>query len=131
MTIDFIVGRIEERGGFIRIRGVNVFTFHSPDTDALHAAGVYIPCIFDSYLRSCGMKAAGMLVIQPLLATDEYFPERPLLFRHIVMCFQVKGVGGYVFSFLHEPGLLPLPRRPLHALLRGLPAFLYYRGHCH
>src|SRR5258708_15725306 len=110
---------------------VDVFALHRPDTAPLHAAGVYIPCSFDSHLRICGMTAAGMLVIQPLLATDEYFPERPLLFRHIVMCFQVKGVGGYVISFLHGSGLLRLPKRPLPALLRRMPAFLHSRVHCH
>ena len=78
MAINLIVGRIEEGGGLVGIGGMDIFTFHDPDADAFHAAGVYVPCIFDSHLCVCRVEATGMLVIQPLFAADEYFPEGPI-----------------------------------------------------
>jgi hypothetical protein len=58
---------------------MDMFTFYYPDTDSFHATGIYIPGIFDSHLRICGMQAARMLVIQPLFAPDEDLPKWPLI----------------------------------------------------
>jgi len=77
MAIHFVVGRVKERCRLVGIGGMDIFTLHDPDADAFPPAGVYIPCIFDSHLCVGGMEAAGVFVIQPLLAADEYFPERP------------------------------------------------------
>ena len=60
---------------------MDMFGFHYPDAHAFHAAGVYIPCVFNRHLCVGGMKAAHVFVVESLFASDKDLPQRPVMLR--------------------------------------------------
>jgi hypothetical protein len=67
-----------QRIAFCRNARMYVFAFNGPDAHAFHSSCVHIPCIFNRHPRISSMKAAYMFMVEPLLAADKNFPERPL-----------------------------------------------------
>lgn len=61
---------------------MDMFRLHDPYTDAFHSARVNVPRIFDRHFGVGSVKAANVLMIEALPASDKHFPERPVGLCH-------------------------------------------------
>ena len=96
MTVNLIHSRFIQLSRFFRIGSRDVLAFHHPDAHTFHAAGVYIPRILNGHLCIGSVQAAHMLVVEALLASDEYFSEGPFIHRG----FLFGSAGGFAVAVI-------------------------------
>ncbi len=77
VTVRFVVRRVK-KGGCVLGRGMDLCGFDGPNGDALRAAAINVPCVFDRHLGINGVQGANVFVGEALFGAEENFPERPV-----------------------------------------------------
>src|SRR5450755_65531 len=86
MAIDLVGHRIEKSGLVARVAGDDLVRAYDPDADAFLAPRVHVARQLDGELRVGGVQAAAVLMVEPCLAANEHFPQRPFANRGAHAC---------------------------------------------